>query len=493
MELKSFTSRICIPLTFAALSIHPPIVFATSDGVEALPVDSNGEVLPVQVISQEPRFVYTGFMSEVIAQNGGFSNEPHYPCHEEDNLCVSGLLDMDLRYYDRRGNSGQNLFNIQNAAFASSQVGVGIRPHFGPSSRTVIGSFNNANLFMDAKIPPYATIHANLAYVNASATVDAYQFYYAADWGSVYRPAAALKVDELYFAVANPDVLPIYFKAGRMYSDFGDYIPNAYGINTIVPSLTQLLTQYRTGGGQIGLVLPNGFYGSLTMSYGQQSIDQRDEPQFGAGSLKPSPNGRNWSGKLGFRNTLYGIDSNLNISLISDLRDVDYLNDTVQWLALVDPNTVNTGSFVYTMVKQAGFAYHADFYLCPFGLSFEGMHAFGKMNPETFIPSGYWDSQIYTGGVEGRVDFKTLGHDSNFKVSYQWAGHTQVIERAAANVRTRVHNVLPRYRWQGTYVFNIIDHFNLGLSWVRDHDFDRLHNGIDVGSNMIVARLDMEV
>jgi hypothetical protein len=315
---------------------------------------------------------------------------------------------------------------------------------------------------------------------------------YGADWGSVYRLPAALKVDELYLVLGNGDLLPVYIKIGRMYSDFGDYDPNGYGIATIVPSLTQLMTQSRTGAGQLGIVLPAGFYGSLSMSYAQNSFSMGNRPAEDILPQTIGPNKRNFSGKLGYKGPISVLETDVNVSFIADLRDVDYLNDTVWFIdALENQSIVGFGNHLIN--KQGGLAYHADFYYCPFGITFEGMYSSGKLNPGTDIPPGTWDSHIRTGGVEGRIDFKTFEHVSQFKLAYQWARHTQVIAGSIFGDRPTCHNMLPRSRWQGTYAINLIEHFNLGLQWVHDHDFDEPRNGTDISSNIAVVRIDVEL
>ena len=423
-------------------------------------------------------------MDAVIAQNGGASNEHLFKCADDDLFCVSGLLDVDAKYFDRRGNPGTAAAFVP--AFASSYVGVGLRPMFGQSIRTFTGSFNNANLFMDLKIPSYLKIHTNLAYVNGSSAVNAYQAEWGADYGSVYRLPAALKVDELYVVISNADLLPIYFKIGRMYSEFGDYTPNGYGIKTIVPSLTQLMTQHRTGAGQLGIILPCGFYSSLSINYAEQSIARIVEPQ------SRYPHRMNFSGKIGFSGEVAGLDTNINVSAIDDIRDVDYINDGIQLVNFVAVNYTIAPNYIYTSKKKGGVAFHADLYRCPFGLSLEGAKTFGKMNPRTFGPNAAFDSHLYTAGIEGRMEFAVLGHPSDFKVGYQLARHSQIIEPPAGTTPHRLHNIMPHHRWQLTYDVKIWDHLNAGITWVRDHDFDFQHAGLNYGSNEVVGRLDVE-
>ncbi|MBS0287101.1 MAG: LbtU family siderophore porin [Proteobacteria bacterium] len=439
------------------------------------------------VVEAVPGPVYRNFMDWVIAQNGGYSNDPLFACAEGDKFCFSGLLDLDGRYYDHHGNPG---FGPQGPVDQSTLGGVGVRAAFGPPGRTVVGSINNANAFIDLHMP-YSKIHTNLAYVNGSVFTNSYTWEYGADWGSVYRLPASLKVDELYLVIANPDLLPIYFKIGRLYADFGDYIPNGYGIQTITPSLTQMMTQTRTGAGQIGLVHPSGFYGSLTMSYAAQSFAVNHRPADLVTRTGIGSNSRNISSKLGYKNTIFNISSNLNVSYMNDLRDLDYINDTL-WFMQEFTNIPLTYIENHFANKQGGLAYHADFYLCPFGLSFEGMYSTGKLNPGIDTNSGEWDSHVRTGGVEGWVDFKTLDRASSLRLAYQWARHTQVIGGSIFGGRPSFHNMLPRTRWQGTYTISVLQHINLGFQWVYDHDFDVPRNGTDMSSNLAVARIDVE-
>jgi hypothetical protein len=102
-------------------------------------------------------------MNAVIALNGGYSTSPLFPCADEDKFCFSGLLDLEGRYYDHHGNPG---FFISQGSFDQSTLGgVGVRAPFGYSFRTVTGSINNANAFIDLKLPPIAMIHTQFLYL----------------------------------------------------------------------------------------------------------------------------------------------------------------------------------------------------------------------------------------------------------------------------------------------------------------------------------------
>lgn len=414
---------------------------------------------------------YPQFLRWAEDINSVKSNEPLFSCWN-GILCVSGLLDLDAVYFNSKG----YVFGP-----AASPGGVGVRPVFGGDAVSqLIGSINNANILADLNITDFARIHSNLAYMNGAIKENSYAWHKGADWGSVYRPSASVKADELYVVFADPSKFPVYFKVGRMYLDFGTYIPNGDGLPTITPSLTQLMTQVRTGGAQLGLALQNGLYGSATWSMAQQSI-------------LPSA-ARNYSAKLGYMHQFTEGVVNANASFIWDLRDADYINDTLNYLNIDWANRWQSSfSQAYTSRKQHAFAVHLNSKYKQFGFNAEGAASTGhlnKINP---------DSTLWTAGADVSYDFPTFGHRSNIDLGYQIARHTMFVTGTAPGGFPPVtgatfgpfYNMLPESRIVATYIFKVAKHVNTALQWVHDQDFSGTH-GTGESSDFGVFRIDLE-
>lgn len=478
-------------MTFRLTTLSLAILLAGSSAVQAgtvkhsKPVDQANQTATVKTESPAqtananwdptPDNIPTNhsqFMQWAEDINGGKSREHLFSCWN-DMLCVSGLLDLDALYFNRRG---------QPFGPTGSTGGAGVRPLFGPTTSQWNGSINNANIFVDLKFADLVRIHANVGYVNGSVKLDSYVWSNQADWGSTYGSAPAIAADELYAVFSNQKFNPFYLKIGRFYSDFGTYIPNGYGLPTITPSLTQLMTQSRTGGAQAGIALENGLYGSATWSMKQLTM----EPFL-------SPN-RNYSAKVGFARELTNAAINVNLSYIWDITDSDYLSGIVYVLnnSFVPAFGGNyTGAF--RMQRQHAFAMHADGKFGQFGIGVEGAATTGGLNSN--VPS----SNLWTAGSDVSYDFATFGHDSSFDISYQIARHGRIVYGtgtmttfpfAGATVGP-LGNQFPASRVQLTYIFKVVPHVNTALQFVRDIDVGRT-SGTGYTSDFGVFRIDLE-
>jgi hypothetical protein len=406
--------------------------------------------------------------------NGGKSNEPLANCIA-DTLCISGLIDIDSIHYNHKP---------ALLGPSASPVGVGIKPGFGPSVWGVLGSFNNANFFFDVKFAGIGRIHGNLAYVNSGVKSDSYTHQGNSDLSTVYITAPSVKVDELYVTLASPSSYPIYAKLGRFYLDFGTYQPNGYGLPTVTPSLTQLMTQNRTGGAQVGLAMPNGIYGSATYSVAQQSLFS---------ILRNTPNA-NYSARVGMMRQYNDAYFNVNASYVWDVRDADYIKGesyVVNYLLL---SNISPFYGPFSSRRQHAYAIHADGKYYQWGGGFEAAAATGPLNPDN--PN----SNLWTAGANINYSFPTLAHDSSLDLSYQVARHAVIFQGVGTIIAPPysglvvgpISNVLPKNRFQLTYTAKIVKHINLAFQWVRDKDFAP-PAGTNLTSDFHIVRFDVEV
>lgn len=418
---------------------------------------------------------YSQFLVWVEDINAGKSKEPLFACWR-DMLCVSGLLDLDAYYFNRTGNP---------FGPTAATAGTGTRPVFGEKTGELLGSINNANVFVDLKFAELVRIHADIDYVNGGIKEDTYAWVPMGDIYSVYTNGASVKADELYAVFSNEMLNPLYLKIGKFYLDFGDYLPNGYGLPTIVPSLTQLMTQTRTGGAQLGFGLNNGLYGSATWSMAQESILDIGGKGIAA---------RNYSAKLGMMRQYQKAYFNVSGSFIWDIRDTDYMNGML-YVLNNGWETSFGGSFFgpFTMKRQHAFAVHADGKYGQFGGGVEAAATTGHLN------SSSENSNLWTAGADINYSFPVFGHASVIDLGYQIARHARIINGVGTLTDPPFTgfpigpfaNQFPAERYVGTYIVKIVKHVNTALQWVHDQDFGHT-SGSNRASDYGVFRIDLE-
>lgn len=416
---------------------------------------------------------YDQFMVWAEDINAGKSNEPLFNCWN-NMFCVGGLLDMDGIYYNHRANAfgTANGFN-----------GVGVRPSFGASTGGFIGSINNANLLFDLKFADLVRVHGDIAYVNGGVKSDSYSFQWDEDFATTYQSAASIKADELYAVFSSPNSYPLYAKIGRFYLDYGNYLPHGYGLPTITPSLTQLMTQTRTGGAQVGFGLQNGVYASATWSMAQQSLL----------AINRNTINRNYSARLGMMRQYEDAYFNVNASYIWDVRDADYINGFEYYINQRIASNISPFYGAYSSRRQHAYAIHGDGKYGQWGGGIEGSATTGWLNPSRA-------SNVWTAGANINYSFPTVGHDSSLDLSYQVARHSAFVYGSASAFLPPFtgapfgdfSNQLPKNRVQLTYLAKIVKHVNLGLQLVRDTDFAP-PSGSNLVSNFGIVRIDLEV
>jgi hypothetical protein len=434
---------------------------------------------------------------QIITQNSPQSYADNNICIK-GLVCFSGMANFDLIYSDHTGHSSGG---INPGSFQ----GLGVRPLFGLNDNNFFGSINNVNLFIDAGLYNWFDMHLDFAYINGSRQSISYAFN-DLDWTTSYVQAAALKVNQAYVLFANPAVTPLFIQLGRFNAPFGDYQPFP-----ITPSLTQLISEARTGGVMVGAILPNGFYAEAAWFMARQSMENFNDVYIGYNSLSDlgfSPEhinlhnkDRNYGGKIGFRGYLppCGLFANVNASYIADIRDVNFLqgawdnyNLEVKLYPLLSDLLHNV--FVY-MQRAPGVALHADIAYDRFGLAADFVTALKELNPtsDQSIISAY--------GFEGSVLLPVFCNmPSKLSFSYQHAQNADVFTLLAplappfqpSPFPPFVYgNVLPHYRYLAKYEIHILPPLTASLEWVNDHDF-KAPKGSDKSSNFAVMRLGFQ-
>ena len=462
--------------------ILPPIsgyAIFHSDGIREIITD----VSPYHVNNIRDNYPY---LYDVVTQNSPHSNAYQDIC-VKDLLCVSGLANFDLLYTDREGEPF--------APAQASLLGVGIRPLHGVNSNNIFGSINNIDLLLDIGVKNWVYGHFDFAYVNANRRVKTFA-HKQADWGSVYRSSAALKVNQAYLLFARPDLYPVYLQVGRINSPFGHYTPFS-----MTPTLPQLLSQSRTGGIVVGIAMENGFYGSLYWTISQESSENLNG--FEQGGMVFGNNGdRNYGAKLGYHNCLSNeLEVHFNAAYVADMRDSDYLLEGAFLYNIAVRREFTAAQYILRnswvkMQRAEGVSLHGDFDYAGFGLSFDCVAALQNLSQNPDL-----DSKIYAYDLTGHARFQVFGFDTQFRASYQAAENTRVhfpFIRVVDDLGpppyflAEVGNVFPKYRYQLDYEFVLTRSISIAAQWVLDHDWDEAHDGTGKKSTIAMLRLHAE-
>jgi len=417
-------------------------------------------------------------------------------------LCVSGLANFDLIYSNRTG-------HLAEGPPPGSFHGLGVRPLFGLADNNIFGSINNINLLFDGGINNWVNMHLDLAYVNGSRRTVSYSFN-DSDWSTVYNRAAAIKVNQAYALFANPAVTPFFVQIGRFNAPFGDY--QAF---PITPSLTQLISQVRTGGVTAGAILPNGLYAEASWNMARQSTENANDiyivynglsniPGFGGTPIRINNKDRNYGGKIGFRGKLFHgqLYANVNASYIADIRDSDYFaagwdqyNLEIKQYPLFGDTIRNR--FVY-MQRAHAIALHANFAYKFFGLGGDYVTALEPLNPAD--PK---HSKIWAYALDASVKFPIFHHmPSKFTIGFQQAGDANIYALLAPFTAPQlaplfppflVGNVLPHYRYIATYQVHVLPWVMAAVQWVHDQDFSPSDGGSNKSSDFGIIRLGFQL
>lgn len=444
---------------------------------------------------------YFPYFYDIVTENSPKSTACNNNTLWNGLMEFSAIANLDIQYSDRSGGPAQN-----------SLYGVGVRPLFDFNDINVIGSLNNINLFVDAAVNNWVTAHFDFAYVNGSRRSRSYA-YEDADWGSVYRSAAGLRVNQAYLLFANPAVWPVFVKIGRINHPFGDYEPFAMS-----PTLTQLSSEIRTGGAVVGAVFENGLYGEAIWSMSQTSLENFN----GAGGVIYGNNkDRNYGFKLGFRSCL---NSNLRVHVngayIADMRDVDYFLEGEHFYNVeLRKNDALFKDFILLntwarMSRAAGMSLHGSVDYCGFGLSLNYVTALSGLNGDNAVDN----SRIRTYEATGYANFHTFRCPSKLTLSYQAADNANIyaifqsdptaefasqlpppalppgIPQGVSPLGASVNlgRILPCHRWTASYRLEILRNVQVALQWVHDVDFSE-PQGTDRASNYGLFRVSAQL
>lgn len=426
---------------------------------------------------------YFPYFYDIVTQNSPRSNA-NRGIDIKGIMAFSGEVNMDMVYTNRRGTLG----------LPGSAYGVGVRPLFNVTQHDILGNINNVNLFIDTAVNDWVLAHVDLAYVNASRKGYTYA-HYEVDWGSVYHFEASLKVNQAYLLFSNPAITPLYIKVGRFNATFGDYEPFA-----MISSLTQLLTEARTGGVIAGAAFDNGLYGSVSYMLSKESLERFNAVEYLGGTDSGDPN---YGAKLGFRQQFN--DNwflHVNAAYMSDMRNADYLLEGVTNYNVAQRRFPSIDFLLRNtwvrLQRAAGMSLHGELDYTNYGITVDYVKALSGLNGNFKQQP---NSMIAAWNLGAHACFPVFCCPTRLDLSYQGSCDPDVYESFVQFIDDRGKlpftpfqqgNVLPCNRLSASYHIQIMPYVGFAMQWVHDSDWDKRRGGTDRGSDMGVLRLHAE-
>lgn len=380
---------------------------------------------------------------------------------------------------------------------------LGIVPQFSMSDDAHDLNVNNANLFFDARINPCVNTHVGFAYVADGVNLFDTGLHTLAGFRPVTKSLRAdkasvfaggeLSVDEAYISIQDFAQTPAYLRVGKMYVPFGSY-RNPYPISY---SLTQLLSQTRATTAEVGFVSSYGIYGSAyILDGGQSSANFADEKfdevkdfddelweENGGGYLSshhidvhiPYSRINNYGLKAGWHGCWHNANIQLATSYIKDIRDVSYLMDIQDLLALSFARKHNlVGPNGFAMVSAGGVSAHGDVGFRNLELAVNFVSAIRNIirkqphhlanlllnnNVQNNEHQSYTSTRLWAADISGVYHGQYLGYNTSMEMSYQFSG--------------QANGVLPKWRYQGDISVDLSRNTTLTLEYRHDRDYQR--------------------
>jgi hypothetical protein len=275
-----------------------------------------------------------------------------------------------------------------------------------------------------------------------------------------------LEVDLAMITIANPEVTPVFFRAGQFYMPFG-----AYETNLVSDPLTLEIGETRQTAAQLGFVY-QGFSGSAYAFNGDNKVNGDD-------------NINSWGANLAFAQEREDLTWSLGAGYINDLGDSDTLQDSVadnraaRQLEIEELRPEEAEQFSLDPTERIG-GWTANLALVyrDFNLIGEYLSATERFDPDSlsFKDQG---AQPAAWNIELGYSFEVFGKESVAAVAYQGTSEAVNLE-------------LPETRWALGWSIGLFDGTALSFEYAYDTDYSTGNGGTGKHSNAFVAQLAVE-
>jgi hypothetical protein len=369
-----------------------------------------------------------------LAQMNNNSNQPRGLKSWYRHVRISGLINADASHWTRpnfgQGTHGRSTSNYIDLA--------------------------TANLAASAHFGHWVSGRLSVLYSNGNSPS-------VKHYNPVQSPNRSIKVDQAYITIANFDKTPYFIQAGQTYLPFGHY--RRY---PITQTLTQVLSQTNLPAIQLGFVTSNGFYGSFYGLSGETKLHHSNHTSINNGGFS-----------LGYSNMTHPLGFDLGVAYLMNMSDVNSVRHVIKQ---------NKG---YTRAVGASSLY-MDIYAGPFGFGGRYLMANRRFsvndyayNTNTNTKKG---ARPYAAGLNADYNFKTLHHNSQLRLGYQWSSEAH---NSATGVALDDATRLPKKRFVVTYGVNLFKHLATVLQLYRDYDYGKSHGGTGKQDDVATLRLSL--
>lgn len=305
-------------------------------------------------------------------------------------------------------------------------------------------SLNNTDIILDAPVNDWTAAHISMRYLSKE-TKNTPLPYVAHETG--------FHVNEAYVSMHDFRKMPLFAKVGTQYVDFGAAKPN----QPVVFGLSQLLTQTRATAVTVGLVTPQGIYGSAYTFRGLQEPGNSRINNFGLQA--------GWAMDVG------GGSFDAGIGYLYDMSSTSYIKQ----------RKVSNG--IYDAVH--GLNAHIKAGFGPFYGGVDFTTALTDFDSRDLMYSGE-GARPWGMDLDAGFRFKTAGRDSSVELGY---GRTHEAAGSVANNMNGLY--LPRHRYQASYKVNLMDNTDVALAVIHDRDYSENRGG--TGEDTTTGKLRLSV
>ncbi len=309
-------------------------------------------------------------------------------------------------------------------------------------------SLSTAELYVDAEASDWAQTHVAIDYGN--------------DWTASNSNRLSLFFSEAYATLSNFAKLPVWFRAGKMYLNFG----TTGGQPEIPARLSALLATANDITAEAGYIGPMGLSGDVYAFNGYNEATQTSNSRI---------NG--WGADLGFNKSNYIISYGLNLGYINNMynvMDIAFANGTL-------PNTA------YNTKKVPGVSAQVTANSGPFGLEADYVKSLNSFNPLALATVNGAGAKPSAYDVDATYDSAIGSHKTTTALSYGQSENASGVTSGSTDVLGGF--LMPARRYAVGYNFWISKNARTKLSYFYDQLYKTTAgSGHD---NSIVARLDV--
>lgn len=299
----------------------------------------------------------------------------------------------------------------------------------------------------------------------------------------------SLNLEQGFVTFKNMDVLPVFVRVGKMFTDFG-----RYDIHPMTESFTQVMSESLKTQAQLGFITQMGFNGSV-YTFENPMSKNRSLPLVPAtaGAGSDGHNMNNYGASLNFDMPSDTLGWGVGVGYMYDFTGVDQIAYGVETFnsgfgPLPTVNSTLRGNLLGQngtyQSRVSGGTVYADVNSGPFALNFHYVTAMQSFNAldlptrtQAAINAGgsQTGAKPWSGDITGAYGFNAWGHDQNIYIGYQASGNA-------------VNLYLPRSRWLAGYGIGVWKNTNLGIQWNHDLAYSSGYGGSGTSSNGVLLR-----